>query len=105
MLEFSLCGHTAADMALFFVFIQDFPNLIIEIPVTVGESVLKILMHGRFGDTEFLRGSSDGCSGFDHVHSQFASSLINCVRHNLPSLVCATKKRLCLKTDEYVALT
>ena len=102
---FSFGGHSTADVTLFFVGIKHLPYLPVKCPVTSRQSVLQILMYRGLGYSEFTGSTSYGRPGFDHVHSQFASSLINCIGHNLPSLVCAAKKRLCGISDKYAALT
>ena len=64
---------------------QNLPDLGIKTSVITRKPLRKILVYRRFGDSKlFCRGSHRG-TRLDHIHSQLAGPLLNCISHNLPS--------------------
>ena len=75
-------------MPLLLVDIQYLPYLQIEIAVTLRQPLLQIFMYSGLGYAEMSGGGSDCSAGFDHVHSQAASALLDGVCHSIPSDCC-----------------
>ena len=73
---FSLCCHSAPDMAFLFIDIQNLPHLQIQGVVVLLQPVGKILMYRGFGDAEVPGSRADSGTGFDHVHSQLAGPFL-----------------------------
>ena len=83
---FSPGGHSAADVPLRLVQLQNLPNLYIQRLVYLRQPLGQILVYGGFGNMESLRGGSDGGSGLNHVCSQIAGPLLDRISHKRPSL-------------------
>ena len=91
MLILPFCGHPAADVALPFVFVQNFPNLKVQRIIVLLQPLGQVFMHRGFGNAEVPGGGPDGGTGFDHVHSRFTGSLLNGVCHMLPLRCCVLR--------------
>jgi len=68
--------HTAPDVPLLFVPIQNDPNLIIEIPIVCWQPLGQVFMYRGFGDVKMTGCRPDGGSGLNDVHSEFACPLL-----------------------------
>lgn len=78
-------GHSAPDVALLLVFVQDGPGLGVKLGIAAPQPKGDILVDGGFGDAEVLRSRAHGGTGFNDVHSQFTGSLLNLLCHFLTS--------------------
>ena len=89
-------------MPLLLIYIQDLPHLLIEQMVILRQPLLQILVNRGFGDAKVLGGRPDRGPCFDHVHSHFAGSFLNGVRHNLPSDAVCYRDTICAGAEAYV---
>jgi len=70
------CGYSTADVPFPFVLIKYLAYLLIEHRVIMFETLGNVFMYCGFGDMVVFCGGADCCSGFNHVHSQFAGSFL-----------------------------
>lgn len=102
---FALCGHSTPDMPLGLVFVQNLPHLDVKVAVILRQPLGKIFMYRGFGDSEMFGSRPYSGASFNHVHSQFAGSLLNRICHSLPSDAVCYQKNLCEAESEYASLT
>ena len=89
---FPSCGHAAPDVPLLLVQIQYLPDLQVQAVVVLLQSAGQVLVDGGFGYSEVFCCGPDRGPGFNHVHSQFAGTLLHAVIHLVPSdAVCYRK--------------
>ena len=75
-LVFSPGGHASTNMALLFIQLQNLPDLCVQRRIVGCKPLGNVFMYRRFGDVVMFCGRTDGCSGFNDVHSQFAGSFL-----------------------------
>ena len=62
-------------------------------------------MYCRFADAEMSGRGADSGSVLNDVHSQITGSSLDGIIHMVPSLLCATIKKLCGMLKKYDTLT
>ena len=79
------CCKATTDMPLLLVLVKNFSNFGIENLIILRKSLCQIFMYRRLGYVKMFGRRPNGGAGFDHVHSQFAGSLLKCFRPMFPS--------------------
>ena len=78
-------GHSAADMSLQLVLLQNSSDLQVQSVIEFRQSLLKIFMHSGFGYAKMSCGGTDGGPMLNDICSQFAGSLLDGICHIHPS--------------------